>query len=427
MKKVYLGLIGFGHIGSGLVRLLKDRHAFLKEKLQLDLVLKKICDKDLSGRRIVKVKRNLLTQDINDILNDPQIQIVIELIGGVHPAKEIILRALQEGKDVVTANKALLAEGMDEILKAAKRHKKNICFEASVGGGIPVIKSLREGLVANRINAIYGIVNGTSNFILTKMQEDNLSFKDALKEAQAKGYAEKKPTLDIEGIDSAHKLIVLVYLAFGRFVKIEDIFIEGISDISLADIRYVEQLGLKVKLLAIAKKEAGELEVRVHPTLIPKNHLLASVSGVYNAIYIEGDLVGDLLFFGRGAGQNPTASAVVSDIADLASAQDKVSKFSITAPKAVKLRKINQIKSRYYIRIMAADKPGVLSKISGILASRKISIASVTQKERGRTRIVPVVMVTHEANESQLRQALEKIDKLSEIRPRSVAIRMEEL
>lgn len=431
MKKVNVGLIGFGNVGSGVVKILREKKSFLSEKIGLEINVKRICDKDIFSKRNVSVDKKLLSSDANDIINDPQIDIVVELIGGIHPAKEFIIGSLMKGKNIVTANKALLAHEGKELFATAKDRAKSIYFEASVGAGIPIIKSLREGLVANKFYSIYGIVNGTSNYILSEMSKNNCTFADALSQAKAKGFAEKDPTLDIEGLDSAHKLIVLTYLAFGRMVSLSDIFIEGISKISLADINYAAELGFKIKLLAIAKKQSDELEVRVHPTLIPKEHLLSSVSGVFNAIYVSSDLVGNLLFYGPGAGQLSAASAVVSDLVDLT--QDiKAGLFRPTLNFAMdksikKLRKIDDIESRYYIRFMTADKPGVLAKISGILAKYGISIASVTQKEKHRAQLVPIVMVIHEAKEKNLRQALEAIDRLNVIKQSSVAIRMEEV
>ena len=431
MKKINIGLIGFGNVGSGVVKILRDKKVFLSDKIGLEINIKKICDKDFTSKRNVTVNKSLLTKNAKDIIQDPQIDIVVELMGGIHPAKEYIVDALKKGKNVVTANKALLAQEGRELFALAKDRGKNIYFEASVGAGIPIIKSLREGLVADKFYHILGIVNGTSNFILSQMSNYNCTFNDALREAKLKGFSEKDPTLDIEGIDSAHKLILLVYLCFGRLVNLADIFIEGISRISLADVNYAKELGFEIKLLAIAKKVARELEVRVHPTLIPRIHLLASVTGIFNAIYVSSDLAGNLLFYGPGAGQLSAASAVVSDLVDLT--QDiRAGLFrptlNITIDKSIKrLRHIDEVESRYYIRFMALDKPGVLAKISGILAKFGISIASVTQKERGRAQVVPIVMIIHEAKEKNLREALQIINRLNVIKEKSVAIRMEEL
>ena len=431
MKKVNIGLIGFGNIGSGVVKILKDKKSLLSEKTGLDINIKKICDSDITSKRNVNVDKELLTRNAKEVIDDPQIDILVELIGGVHPAREFISEALKKGKNIVTANKALLALHGQELFSEAVDKGKNIYFEASVGAGIPIIKSLREGLVANKFNSILGILNGTSNYILSSMSKDGKTFNEALKEAQVKGFAEKDPTLDIEGMDSAHKLILLTYLAFGRLVNIKDVFVEGISHISLADVNYAKELGFEIKLLAIAQREGESLEVRVHPTLVPEDHLLASVDSMFNAIYVEGDLAGDLLFYGPGAGQLSAASAVVSDIVDLT--QDiKAGLFrpmmNIVLDKSVKsLRKIDESFSRYYIRFTALDKPGVLARISGILAKFGISIASVTQKDKGKAQLVPVVMLIHETREKDLRNALNMISRIDAVKEKPIAIRMEEV
>ncbi|MEI6831159.1 MAG: homoserine dehydrogenase [Candidatus Omnitrophota bacterium] len=429
MKKINIGLIGFGNVGCGVVKILQQRKAFLAQKIGIEIAIKKICDKDTAKKRDVLIDKSLLTSDANLVLNDPSIDIVVELMGGTTLAKDYILSALKKGKHVVTANKALLAEHGLELFAEASERGKNIYFEASVGAGIPIIKSIREGLIANKFSCVFGIVNGTSNYVLTQMSDENCTFSTALSAAQAKGFAEKDPSLDIQGIDSAHKLVLLTYLAFGRIVNLKDIFIEGISHISLADINYAKELGYTIKLLAIAKKEGNELEVRVHPTFLPQEHLLSSVDGVFNAIYVSSDLAGDLMFYGPGAGQLSAASAVVSDIVDLT--QDiKAGLFRPTLntveDNLIKgLRKIDEFENKYYIRIMAIDKPGVLAKISGILAKYGISIASVTQKEKLKSQVVPVVMITHQAKEKSLRNALKMIDKLTDIKEKSIAIRIE--
>jgi homoserine dehydrogenase len=429
MRKINAGIIGFGNIGCGVVKILLSRKSLIAQKIETEIIVKKVCDKDLNRKRDISIDRSLLTNDAYAIINDPSIDIVVELMGGINPAKEFILAALKKGKHVVTANKALLAECGNELFREAQERGKNIYFEASVGAGIPIIKSIKEGLVANKFNSIFGIVNGTSNYVLTQMSKENCSFANALSDAKLKGFAEKDPTFDIQGIDSAHKLVLLTYLAFGRIVSLKDIFIEGIAQVSAADIAYANELGYTIKLLAIAKKEADELEVRVHPTFLPSEHLLSSVDGVFNAIYVSSDLAGELMFYGPGAGQLPAASAVVSDIVDLA--QDiKAGLFRSTLnslqDNSIKgLRKIDEFENKYYIRIKVVDKPGVLAKIAGILAKFGISIASVTQKEKLKSQIVPVVMVTHEVKEKNLRGALKMIDKLAEIKDKSVAIRIE--
>jgi homoserine dehydrogenase len=429
MRKINIGIIGLGNVGCGVVKILSLRKSLLAQKIETDISIKKVCDKDLGRKRDVHIDKALMTNDAYEIINDPAIDIIVELMGGINPAKEFVLAALKKGKHVVTANKALLAEHGNELFREAAERGKNIYFEASVGAGIPIIKSIKEGLVANKFNGIFGIVNGTSNYVLTQMSKENCSFSDALAQAKLKGFAEKDPTFDIQGIDSAHKLLLLTYLAFGKIVSLKDIFIEGIAQVSAADIAYAKDLGYTIKLLAIVKKEGDELEVRVHPTFLPSEHLLSSVDGVFNAIYVSSDLAGDLMFYGPGAGQLPAASAVVSDIVDLA--QDiKAGLFRPTLNSredvAIKgLRKIDDFENKYYIRIRVVDKPGVLAKIAGILAKFGISIASVTQKERLKSQIVPVVMVTHEVKEKNLREALKKIDQLSENKDKPVAIRIE--
>lgn len=431
MERVDIGLVGFGTIGSGVVKVLKGRAGLLEKKLGVRIHLKKICDINLRRKRIVHVGHSLLTRDVKQILEDPQIKIVVELVGGIHPAKEIIIQALKNGKHVVTANKALLAECAEEIFKIAHKNKRRVYFEASVGGGIPIVKSLRESLISNRLEKIYGIVNGTSNYVLSQMAQENWDFRQALKVARQKGFAERRPFLDLKGIDSAHKLVILVALGFGRWVPLDKVHVEGISEVSLNDITYAHELGYTIKLLAIAKCEKDELELRVQPTLIPRKHLLSSVNGIYNAIYVSGDLIGEQVFYGEGAGRFPAASAVISDIADLCDALKQDTR--VFKPQFVyktnirRIRKIKEIMSRYYIRLMAIDRPGVLAKIAGILGQHKISIASVSQKERKRARIVPVVMMTHEASEHSIRLALEKIDHLDSIKKKSVAMRVEQL
>lgn len=431
MKKINIGLIGFGNVGSGVVKILKERKKYLSEKAGVELNIVKICDKDLTSKRSVKVEKGLLTTDPYELINDPKIEILVELIGGINPAKEYILKAIEKGKHIVTANKALLAEEGKEIFAFAQDKSKNIYFEASVGAGIPIIKSLRQGLIANKFSSIFGIVNGTSNYVLSEMTDKKRPFIEVLKEAKDRGFAEKDPSLDIQGVDSAHKLVLLVYLCFGKLIDFKDVYIEGIQDISLLDVNYAEELGFTIKLLAIAKKVEEELEVRVHPTLIPQPHLLSSVKGVFNAIYVNSDLAGSLLFYGPGAGRFSATSAVIADLIDLANDLQAGlfrSTLNIVEDETIKkIRRIDDIESKYYIRFMAVDKPGVLAKISGVLAKFGISIASVTQKERKKAKVVPIVMIIHEAKERAIREALKIISKFEIIKEKPVAIRMEEL
>lgn len=429
MRSINVGVIGFGTVGEGVVRALLGKPQFLEKRIGARLVLKAVCDRDLSRKREVRIDKDILTGDVNKILHSPDIQIVVELIGGVSPAKEFILEAFRRGKHVVTANKALLAECGKEIFEAAKRANVDLYFEASVGGGIPIIKALRESLCANHIDTMLGIVNGTSNYILSAMSEGNLSFNQALAEAKKKGYAERNPALDIEGFDSAHKLAILTLLGFGKSVSLSDIYVEGIENISLSDIRYAQDLGYVIKLLAIAKNIDGSLEVRVQPTLLSREHLLSNVKGVYNAIYVHSDLAGGTLFYGRGAGGRPAASSVLGDIIDVARniKNDSINRVPVYVEDASirNLRAFSEIESRYYLRLCVIDKPGCLAMIARILGRHGISIASVVQKERKQAKIVPVVMMLHDAKERNVRQALEQINRLSAIKKKTVAIRVE--
>ena len=429
MRNINVGIIGFGTVGSGVVEALTKKRTYLNKRLGVSINIVKICDKDLRKRRSVRVDRNLLTKDVNDVLNNPKIDIVVELIGGIHPAYEIINKALNNKKHVVTANKALLALKKKSLLEKAVRNNVQLRFEASVAGGVPIIKALREGLVANRVHSIYGIINGTCNYILSEMTNNSIDFDSALKDAQKKGYAEKFPAMDISGLDSAHKIAILASLSFGIDVKLLDIHVEGISDITDADIKYAAEWGYLIKLLAIAKVTPGGLEVRVHPTLVPKRHPLASVDRNFNAIFLNTDMLGDSLFYGKGAGSIPTASAVISDIADIS--RDIIGGSSNSVPSIVYDDKVKQVKkkddfsSSYYVRFSAIDKPGVLARISKILSEFKISIAFVSQEARREERIVPIVMMTHLARERDLSRALKTIDRLSFIRRKSVVIRSE--
>jgi len=428
--KINIGIIGFGTVGAGVARALLEKARLLERRIGARLVLRRVCDKDFRRSRGFRLPPRLMTSNASDIVNDPDIQIVVELIGGLEPARSLVLQALRQGKHVVTANKALLAHAGKELFAAAARRNADLYFEASVGGGIPIIKALREALIANELDAILGIVNGTSNYILTRMREKGLSFHEALLEAKHHGYAERNPSLDIDGYDAAHKLSILTLLGFGVQARPSEIHVEGISNISQADIQYADELGYCVKPLAIAKQVDHELEVRVHPTLLAKTHLLANVNGVYNAIYVHGDMVGSELFYGRGAGQGPAASSVVSDIADVARnlASGVRHRVPLTAhPHHTirRLRRMGDIETRYYMRCMVKDQPGGLARIAGILGRHHISIASVHQKERKAARIVPVVMMTHEAKESNMRDALHEIDRLRFIKHPTVAIRTE--
>ena len=430
-NKVNIGLIGWGTIGGGVVKILRERKKHLSRRVGARLQLKSIVDLDIKKARSIKVDRKILSREVKNILFDPEIDIVVQLIGGEHPAKNYITTALKKGKSVVTANKALLAEHGKEIFKLAWENNAEIGYEASVCGGIPLIRSIKEGLLANKIKELRGIINGTSNYILTQMEEENCTFNEALRQAKKRGYAEVDPGLDISGLDSAHKLAILASLTFGTSVALSDIYVEGIDLITPQDIRYARELGYVVKLLAIAKEKHDQIEARVHPVLISADYILASVRHIFNAVCLKGDKVGELIFYGAGAGEFPTASSVVSDICDIASklirgGKDRVNSFLYDVP-SKKISPINKLESRYYVRFTTLDNPGVLAKISRILGRRNISIASVIQKQRKEGRTVPIVMMTHKALEENMRRALGQIDKLSVVKGKTVAIRVEEV
>jgi homoserine dehydrogenase len=431
--KINVGLIGFGTVGTGVVRVLQENGPIIRDKLGCEVFLKRIADLDLSRDRGVKVKKGVLTENADEIINDPEISIVIELIGGTTAAKDLIMRALESGKHVVTANKALLSTHGKEVFQSAAAKELTIGFEASVGGGIPIIKALREGLSANRVESIYGIINGTANYILTKMTSEGRRFEDVLARAQKKGYAEPDPTYDVEGIDTAHKLTILINLAYGTYSRLEDIYTEGISRITELDVEFAREFGFRIKLLAIAKASDGAIEARVHPTMVPESHPIAKVDGVFNAVFLHGNAVGETMFYGRGAGMMPTASAVVADIMDICrdltrGVPARLSPLSYTqnAVKDIDIKNMDDLEIPYYLRFSALDKPGVLSKISGVLGAHNISISSVIQKGRKVGAAVPVVIITHNAREKELRTAISEIEKFDVILDRVMFIRIEE-
>lgn len=432
MGKIDLGILGLGTVGSGVVKLIREHAELLQKKIGAPLSIKRIAEIDPAKSQGLNLDPSLITSDANQVVQDPKIQIVVELIGGTNAARDLCLKALHNGKHLVTANKALLALYGQEIYRAAAERRVNLGIEASVCGGIPLLRVLREGLVANRIQVMMGIINGTANYILTQMSEKGQDFASALAEAQQRGYAEADPTFDVEGYDAAHKLQILASLAYGGYVDFDQIYVEGITRITPLDIKYARELGYKIKLLAIAKESDGGREVRVHPTLIPEHYILASVGGVFNAVYIKGDAVGPQLFYGQGAGQMPTASAVVSDIVEIA--QDILSQrpsrsnalpLRKAAEAGIRIVDISEARSRYYLRVSALDKPGVLSRVSGILGDHNISISSVIQKERHEESSVPVVMMTHEAKEGDIQDALGEIDQLEVVTAQTICIRVE--
>ncbi|MDP8253693.1 MAG: homoserine dehydrogenase [Candidatus Kaelpia aquatica] len=426
MKIIKVGLIGFGTIGEEVAEYLVKNRAYLKEKSGVRFELSRIAERET--KKVPSKYKKILTSKAEDIIKDKSIDVVIELIGGIKDARKYILGAFRSKKHVITANKALLAEDGKNLFIKAKENGVALKFEASVCGGIPVIDNIVNSLAANDIQYILGIVNGTSNYILTVMEEQNASMKEALDIAKGRGYAESNPSLDLEGIDSSHKLAVIARLAFGFSPDFSKIYKEGITFISNLDIRYAKELGYRIKLLLIARRSSGGLlEARVHPVLLPLDHMLSSVKGVFNALFIEGDLTGEMLFYGKGAGSKPTTSAVIADLISLAAivGEKGFSSYNYIDARIKGLKDINDIDFRYYIRFMALDKPGVLAKISGVLSSYGISIANVTQKDRARASSVPIVMMTHKANEKNMRKALTKIERLDVIVKRPISIRVE--
>jgi homoserine dehydrogenase len=432
MHKLHVGLIGFGTVGAGVAEILFRNRQLIADRVGGEIVLKRIADLDLHADRGVEIEPAILTADAMDILNDPEIEVVVELIGGCDQALDYITMAMERGKHVVTANKALIATHGKQIFDMAERYNVDIAFGASVAGGIPIIKSLREGLAANRIQSVLAILNGTSNFILTRMTQDGLSFQEALSTAQRLRYAEADPTLDIDGSDAAHKLTIIISLAFGFPFSYDEIHKEGINTVSPEDIRFAGEFGYCVKLLAIARYSGEHIEARVHPAFVPRDHILANVNEAYNAVYLEGDFVGSTLFYGLGAGRKPTASAAVADLVDIARNHIKgitrrVSPLSFAhyPSSEISLKPMDEVKSDYYFRVSALDRPGVLSKISGILGEHNISIAAVIQKKREAHGTVPVVMLTHEARERDVRESLELINKLDMVAGKTVMYRVE--
>jgi len=433
LKPIRIALLGCGTVGAGVVKLLRGNAAIYSHKLGAPLILAGVADRSLEPDRSLGITAKLITRDSAALVTRPDIDIVVELFGGSEPARTLIIRALEAGKDVVTANKALLAESGAEIFRAAANHGLAVGFEASVGGGVPIIRTLREALAGDRQRAVYGIVNGTCNSILSTMADRKVEFKVALEEAQRAGLAEANPALDVEGHDAAHKLCLLVTLAFGVLLRPAQVFTEGITRITPADIAYAQELGFAVKLLAIAKDNDGAIEARVHPTMIPASHLLASVGGAFNAIYIRGEALGSTMYTGLGAGQMPTATAVLADILEIArqrlggpGSRGHALGYPFESLGRARVKPMDDVVCEYYLRFMARDKPGVLGVIASILGRNQISIASLIQKGRGAEMTVPVIMRTHEARERNLTRALSAIRRTRMVDAQPAFIRIEE-
>ncbi len=433
-KKTNIGIVGLGTVGTGVAKILTENKDILSRHFDGEVCLKQIAVGDINKRRDIYIDKSIYTSDYKDILNDSSISVVVELMGGVSDAKDVVIGAINAGKHVVTANKALIFAHGREIFPLARDRGVFVGFEAAVAGGVPVIKTLREGLSANRIDSIYGIINGTANYILSEMTHRGLNFDDVLKTAQELGYAEADPSFDVDGIDAAQKLGILISCAYGADIKLEDIYIEGISNINQIDIKFARELGYAIKLLAIAKNDKGRIEARVHPTMVHSNHPLSSVEDVFNAVFFEGSAVGELMLYGKGAGMMPTASAVVADIVDVIRDMDSNStgRFKnlngYIGGSAAEIKNISELEMPYYLRFSVADEPLVLSKISGVLGRHNISISSVLQKGRSLEvdgGSVPLVVVTHSAKESELNLALGEIEKESVVVDKVVVIRIE--
>lgn len=432
-KTINIGIIGYGVVGSGTVENLIYNADIIKRKTGLDIIVKGIADLNIDKKNDEILKDiQIKTKNANDLINDPDIDIIVELIGGYGVAKDFIVSAINNGKHIVTANKALLAIHGKEIFSLAKEKGIMIGFEASVGGGIPIIRVMKEDLVGNNIQEIYGIINGTANYILTRMTKEGKAFNDVLKDAQEKGYAEADPTFDVEGIDTAHKICLLSSIAFSSIIDFNKIYVEGISNIKPVDIEIAKELGCTIKLLAIAKKDGLKVEVRVHPTMIPTDNMLASVDGVFNAICVTGDRVGTTMHYGRGAGSAATGSAVVGDIVNIASKLSNNYSSSLVAPLGfiesnnIELIGIEDIHSCYYMRLMVDDTPGVLAKVGGILAKNGISVSKALQRENEKgSNFVPLVFITHEVVGKNIISAINEIDNLDITAEKSVVIRVE--
>jgi len=427
---IRVGIIGLGTVGTGTYKILKEHHDLIKSRTGIDIKVAKVADIDSNKAGAMGLKKGMFTTDAFDIINDKKIDIVVELIGGTTAAYDFIIESIKNKKGIITANKSLLAQRGREIFRLARIHGSPLGFEASVCGGIPVIRAVKEGLVANKITSIMGILNGTSNYIMTKMTEEGKPFKDALRDAQGYGFAEQDPTYDVEGIDAAHKLCILITLAFGCPINMKDITTRGITKIEPVDIELAKEFGYRIKLLAIARQDKGKLEARVEPAMIPISHPLSSVGDVFNAVYIVGDRVGPNMFYGKGAGSEPTGSAVVSDIVDIArimESKNTLKGFSgLRFNNRIKIKRSDDSCVPFYLRFTAQDMPGVLSKVSGILAKYMISISTVIQKGRQENGYVPIVMLTHEAIEGDIKKAIEEIDRLPFIKGESIYIRIEE-
>ncbi|MGO8754493.1 MAG: homoserine dehydrogenase [Gallionellaceae bacterium] len=435
MKPINVGLLGIGTVGGGVYTVLSRNAEEITRRAGRDIRITVVADKDIQRAKEITRGKCRVTGDAFSVVNDPDIDIVVELIGGCGVAKELVLKAIHNGKHVVTANKALLAMHGNEIFLEAQKMRVMVAFEAAVAGGIPIIKAVREGLAANRIEWIAGIINGTTNFILSEMRDKGLPFDVVLKQAQDLGYAEADPTFDIEGVDAAHKITILSALAFGIPMQFDKAYIEGISKLQAEDIKYAEQLGYRIKLLGITKRTPEGVELRVHPTLIPARRLIANVEGAMNAVLVQGDAVGATLYYGKGAGAEPTASAVIADLVDVtrmhtADPENRVPHLAFQPNQMVDLKVLpmDEVQTSYYLRLRVADKPGVLADITRILADEQISIDAVIQKEPGEGEDqTDLIMLTHMTREKRVNAAIMKIERLPVVAGKVTRLRLEEL
>ena len=431
-RTVHIGLAGLGNVGAGVYKNLKQNAALIQQRTGADLQLKRIAVRSLSKARDVEVPEELLTTDWRELVNDAGIEIIVELIGGLTEAFELVSSALKAKKIVVTGNKALLAERGQELFALAEANGVPIYFESAVAGGIPIIQTLQEGLVGNRIESIHGIINGTCNYIFTRMTQAGLAYADALQEAQDKGFAEADPTLDVSGWDAAHKAIILASLSYGYWVPLQDVYVEGIDKVELKDIRYAERMGYTVKLLSVIRADAeGRVEVRTQPSMVPRSHLLASVNGSFNALVVKGDIVGETLYYGRGAGQDPTSSSVISDLCDAAASLIYGFRHSGFVPHGLygKSKPVDETISHYYLRLLVDDQPGVLAQVATVLGQKQVGISSVMQPEGEEVPdgCIPLLLMIHDATLGQMKDAIAVISALGCIREKPVWMRVETL
>jgi|AMFO01.1.fsa_nt_gi Homoserine dehydrogenase len=437
MSEFRVGILGLGTIGTGVARIVLEQRKLIARRLGRELCLVAAADKDLDRDRGLDLSAVRLHTDAAEVATDPDVDVVVELIGGYEPARGLVATAIEHGKHVVTANKALIAKHGEELFPLAAARGVALGFEAAVGGGIPCLKALREGLAANAITSVYGILNGTCNFILTKMEHEGADYDEVLRQAQELGYAEADPTFDVEGVDTAHKLAILAAMAFGSKIRFDDVYTEGISRITPDDIASAAELGYRIKLLGIAKPHGERVEMRVHPTLVPQDNPLAQVADSYNAVMISGDFVEHTMYFGRGAGERPTASAVVADLIDIArvacdGGADAIRHlpppmgFMADARRELQTLPMADVECEYYLRLMVTDKPGVIAAVTSILADHRISLEAVMQKERNAVRAVPIVMLTHKTAEGNLQAAIRRILALSCVEGEALILRKED-